>query len=199
VSDAEAAGEADVGSNGTSVQHGSEADGPAAGGKLDGLLSLVHGSEFPPAAEAAMQHLAALQAVMQQALGLIKSWQQQKVIIVLLQQRLQDAATRASTSQHKLAMARRELQEMQAEREQGMASAAAVTEQCNQLAQQLLQAQQELAAAVTDKQLLQQRLNEALPELAGNKDMIQKLQVRQAGLADQLPGRQAVKLRLAPD
>jgi hypothetical protein len=149
----------------------------------------MHGSELPPAAEAAMQHLAALQAVMQQALGLIKSWQQQKVIIALLQQRLQDAATRASTSQHKLAIARQELQEMQAERKQGMASAAAVTEQCHQLAQQLLQAQQELAAAVTDQLLLQQRLDLTLTELAGNKDIIQKLQVRQAYEAAKLSGR----------
>jgi hypothetical protein len=57
------------------------------------------------------------------------------------------------------------------------------------LAQQLLQAQQELAAAVTDQLLLQQRLDLTLTELAGNKDIIQKLQVRQAYEAAKLSGR----------
>jgi chromosome segregation ATPase len=144
-------------------------------------LNLVHGygcMQFPPAAEAALLHLSSLQEVIQEALSLIKSWQQQRVIIALLQQRLQQAASHASSSTRNLAAARRELQQLQAQRECSIAEAAAVSQQCAQLAEQLLQAQQDLAAAVGDKQALQLRLDEALAELASSKDTIKKLQVR---------------------
>lgn len=141
------------------------------------VLSLVHGVEFPPAADAAVQHLAALQEVMQQALALIKSWQQQRLVIALLQHCLQESAARASSSQRRLAATRRELQHIHSEREQGLGDAGAVTQQCNQLAEQLQQAQQELAAAVADKQGLKQRLEGALAELASSNDALDKLQV----------------------
>lgn len=164
-------------STSSSAQPASQPAGVAEQGPCK-LLSLLHGTNFPPAAEAAVQHLAALQAVMQQALGLMKSWQQQRVIIALLQQCLQEAVHRASMSQHRLATVRRELQQIQADRESGVADAAAVTQQCSQAAEQLQQAQQELAAAVEAKQALQQRLDAALAELADAKGAIQKLQVR---------------------
>jgi chromosome segregation ATPase len=144
-------------------------------------LNMVHGygcMQFPPAAEAALLHLSSLQEVIQEALSLIKSWQQQRVIIALLQQRLQQAASRASSSARNLAAARRELQQLQAHRESSIAEAAAVSQQCAQLAAHLLQVQQDLAMAVSDKQALQTRLDEALAELASSKDAIGKLQVR---------------------
>lgn len=164
-------------STSSSAQPASQPAGVAEQGPCK-LLSLLHGTNFPPAAEAAVQHLAALQAVTQQALGLMKSWQQQRVIIALLQQRLQEAVHRASMSQHRLATVRRELQQIQADRESGVADAAAVTQQCSHAAEQLQQAQQELAAAVEAKQSLQQRLDAALAELADAKGAVQKLQVR---------------------
>lgn len=193
------------------------ATAPTAAARLGGAdaaspqLSLIHGStEFPPAAEAALQQLTTLQAVMQQALALINSWQLQRVIIALLQQRLQQAVGAARSSQHRLAATRHELHQLQAQQELHAAQAASVAQHCSQLAEQLQQAQRELAAAAEGKQDLEQRLSEALSQLASKEDALQSLQVWQAGnrrhvcrplaaLTGQAAGRADIIWALHPD
>jgi hypothetical protein len=142
-----------------------------------GPQALAYGTEFPPAAKAAVQHIAALQGVLQEALGLIRCWQQQKVIIALLQQRLQELTGRARSTQRHVSVARRELQQLQVERDQSVTEAATLSQRCGQLAEQLQKAQQDLGSAASDQQSLQQRLEEALAELASSKEALAKLQV----------------------
>jgi len=170
---------------GSSIAGSSAAAGATASAQADSSTSapvpasliLVNGAEFPPAADAALQHLAALQGVLQQALSLIKSWQQQKVIIALLQQRLQQAVNNTSRSQCRLALTSHHLRELQAEQGVRMAEAAALSLQCSQLAEQLQEAQHGLSAATEEKQLLQQKLDEALADLAGSNAALARLQV----------------------
>lgn len=124
-----------------------------------------------------MQHITALQGVLQEALGLIRCWQQQKVIIALLQQRLQELTGRARSTQRGVSVARRELQQLQAERDQSAAETAKLSQRCEQLAAQLQEAHEGLGSAASEQQLLQQRLEEALAELASSKEALAKLQV----------------------
>lgn len=183
--DAASAGPATPAGTGSSIPSSSAAAGATASAQPDSSttapvpanLALVHGVEFPPAADAALQHLAALHGVLQQALSLIKSWQQQKVIIALLQQRLQQAVDNTTRSQRRLALTSHHLRELQAEQGMRMAEATTLSLQCSQLAEQLQEAQHGLSAATEEKQLLQQKLDEALADLAGSNAALERLQV----------------------
>jgi chromosome segregation ATPase len=137
-----------------------------------------------------------LQEVLQEALGLIRCWQQQKVIIALLQQRLQQLVGQACSTQRHVSVAQRELQQLQAERDQSAAENTTLSQRCEQLAEQLQKAQQDLGGAASDQQSLQQRLEEALAELGSSKEALAKLQVWRHREMGGRPNSQSVLLNL---
>jgi hypothetical protein len=169
---AETAAAAAAGSSKTPGMPTAAASQPAASATS---CSPVYATEFPPAAQAALQHLASLQAIVGEALLLVQSWQQQRVIIALLQQRLQDSSAQVLACRRRLAGAMACSAQLQAEQARQRASVADCAEQCQLLSQQLAQAREALATADATKVQLQQ-VDMAMAELQSRQQLLGQLQ-----------------------
>jgi chromosome segregation ATPase len=148
----------------------------------------------------ALQHMSALQAVLAEAAKLVHSWQQQRIIIALLQQRLKAAAVHMQSGQQRLAAVLQELKEVKDAQVQSSSSAAAATAeyqalllQFQQVQQQLEQAQAAKGQLSNDSTQLQASLEAALAAAAAANERQQLLEQQLQQLQQQLEQDQAAK------
>lgn len=144
--------------------------------------------------------MAALQAVLAEAAKVIRSWQQQRIIIALLQQRLKAAAVHMQLGQQRLAAALQELKEINDAQLHSSSSAAAASAEYQALLLQFQQVQQQLEQAQAakgqlsqDSTQLQASLEAALAAAAAANDKQQLLEQQLQVLQQQLEQDQAAK------
>uniref|UniRef100_A0A383VSA4 Uncharacterized protein n=1 Tax=Tetradesmus obliquus TaxID=3088 RepID=A0A383VSA4_TETOB len=168
-------------------------------GLIEGQALFVAAQRAPLATEA-LQHMAALQAVLAEAAKVIRSWQQQRIIIALLQQRLKAAAVHMQLGQQRLAAALQELKEINDAQLHSSSSAAAASAEYQALLLQFQQVQQQLEQAQAakgqlsqDSTQLQASLEAALAAAAAANDKQQLLEQQLQVLQQQLEQDQAAK------
>lgn len=165
----------------------SSLSGPGKPSGLPGSATFV-AATGPLLGTAALQHISALQAVLAEAVSLLRSWQQQRVIIALLQLRLKDAAAQAIDGQQRLAVALQQLENIKEGQAQQTGTASIVSAESQQLQLQFAGLQKQLEHVQGDKELLlhgnlqlQASLNAAVAAAgaATDKQQLFELQLQQ--------------------
>jgi hypothetical protein len=154
----------------------------------------------PSSSTEALQHMSALQAVLAEAAKLVQSWQQQRIVIAVLQQRLKAAAAQTHSGQQRLLAALQELKEIKDAQMQTRSTAAAASVEYQALLLQFQQAQQQLeqTQAVQDQlsgdnTQLQVSLEAALGAAVSATQKQQLLEQQLQQLQQQLAQEQAAK------
>jgi hypothetical protein len=194
-------------STGTASRCDDDTADATVGGGNEAVSGTFVAANLPPLAVCASQHMIALQAVLREAVSLVRSWQQQRVLIALLQQRLKEVSAAASCKQQRLLALMEQLEQMQREQQQQQPRVTAdrdLAEQVSQLQQQLgqlkaekqqlaqfieqlqVQLQTAAAAACADRGLLTEQLSRLQSDLIEAQESQQQLVMANEQLQQQL-------------